>query len=220
MQQLFSVKNNNLTEENYIISNCVISNNLVLKNNKEIFTTGRKDVQSVLLSLYQFLKVDYPKFYKMDNLSKLGLLASEILLKDEALIQHFSPENIGLVLTNSNASIDADVKYFQSTKELASPALFVYTLPNIVIGEICIRNAFKGENAFFVFEDFNAAFLKHYVNDLFNNNVVQLCICGWVDVAVENYKAVLFLVSTKMQPHVLLFTEENMNGIFKSADRK
>ena len=107
-------------------------------------------------------------------------------------------------------------KYFQTIKKIASPALFIYTLPNIVIGEICIRNNFKGENSFFIFKDFNAAFIEQYVNDLFNNNIAKLCICGWVDVLAENYKAALFLVSKNKAQNAVLFTKENLDSIFKS----
>ncbi|MEP6465475.1 MAG: hypothetical protein ABJB05_04185 [Parafilimonas sp.] len=188
------------------------------KNNKQLFVEKADTIQSFLLAVYQFLKIDYPKFYKMDNLSKLGFLASEVLLKEQNL--NFAPEEIGLVLTNANASLDADIKYFQSTKQMASPALFVYTLPNIVMGEICIRNKFKGENSFFVFEDFNADFLVNYVSDLFNNNIYELCICGWIDVVQEDYTAALFLVSNNKAAEALLFTKENMNKLFKSAATK
>jgi len=205
-----------LTEEKYIISNCIIINDLAFKNNEVVFSAENKGLRTFLSSLYHHLKIDYPKFYKMDTLCKLGWLASEILIKNESLIKEFEPEEIGTVLTNANASLDTDLKYFETTKAIASPALFVYTLSNIVAGEICIRNNFKGENAFFVFEEFNAAFIKAYVDDLFTGKSIKLCICGWVDVLEENYKAVLYLVSTKKQEGVLLFTEENMNKIFRS----
>jgi len=199
----------------HIISSCVISNNIVAKNNEQIFSSDTDSVQSFLLSVYHHLKIDYPKFYKMDSLSKLGFLASEVLLKDEKdSIVHL--EKTGLVLCNANASLDADLKYFESAKEIASPALFVYTLPNIVMGEICIRNKFKGENAFFISEKFDAGFIHQYISELFANNILKLCVCGWVDLLQENYKAVLFLVSTKSKDEVLLFTEENMNSIFNS----
>ncbi|MEO8712525.1 MAG: hypothetical protein ABI405_10400 [Parafilimonas sp.] len=206
-----------MTEEKYIISSCVISNSSVLKNNEIIFSCNDDDLHSFLISLYHFIKTEYPKFYKMDNLSKLGFLASEILIKDEETVKKYKPGEIGIVLTNANSSLDADEKYFQSVKEIASPALFVYTLPNIVIGEICIRNNFKGENSFFVFENFNAAFIQQYVRDLFGNNIVQLCICGWVDVLGENYKAALFLVSKNKAQNAVLFNEENLDRIFKTV---
>jgi len=207
-----------LVEEKYIISACVISNNIAAKNNGIVFSAENKGLGSFLTSLYHHLQTDYPKFYKMDNLCKLGWLASEILIKDESCIKEFKPEEIGTVLTNANASLDTDLKYYATTKVIASPALFVYTLSNIVAGEICIRNKFKGENAFFVFEEFNAAFIKAYVDNLFANNSMKLCICGWIDVLGEDYKVVLYLVSTEKKEGMLLFTEENMNRIFKSAE--
>lgn len=202
-----------MTEEKYIISSCVIHNNIVCKNDEVIFSVSPNNFSAFLLSVYQFLKVDYPKFYKMDHLSKLGFLASEILLNKED-ISGYNHNKISIVLSNANSSLDADVKYFQSIKEFASPALFVYTLPNIVMGEISIRNKFKGENAFFIFENFNAALLCKYVDNLFNTHKTELCICGWVDVWEEEYKAVLYLVSTKAHEDVLLFNEKNLNKIF------
>ncbi|MEP6683263.1 MAG: hypothetical protein ABJA35_08385 [Parafilimonas sp.] len=206
-------------QEKYIISSCTISSNVILKNDQEIFSVKADKIQEFFLAVYHFLKIDYPKFYKMDNLSKLGFLASEILLKDENL-NEFEPANVGIVLTNANASLDADIKYFESLKDFASPALFVYTLPNIVTGEICIRNNFKGENSFFISEEFNAAFLEQYVTDLFKQNVVKICICGWVDVLDEEYKATLFLISENKHSKALLFSKGNMDTIFKSGERK
>lgn len=151
----------------------------------------------------------------MDNLSKLGFLASEVLLVN-ADINNYERSNVSIALSNSNSSLDTDIKYFDTVKDFASPALFVYTLPNIVLGEIAIRNKLKGENAFFISEKFNAELLCNYVNILFDAGKTDLCICGWVDVLEENYKAVLFLVSTKKRNAVLLFNKENLNNIFRS----
>jgi hypothetical protein len=71
----------------------------------------------------------------MDRLSKLGFLAAEVLLKEIKLVPKYRPEQIAVVISNSNASLDTDLKYFESTKTIASPALFVYTLSNIVAGK-------------------------------------------------------------------------------------
>jgi hypothetical protein len=152
----------------------------------------------------------------MDKLGKLGWLASEILLKDSFKKEDYLPEETGIVLSNANGSLDTDVKYFETAKDFASPSLFVYTLPNIVIGEICIRNHFKGENAFFVFEKFNPIFIEQYVSYLVNNNILQSCICGWIDVLKEEYKAVLYLIEKNNQPNALSFTTENILKIYQS----
>ena len=205
-----------MQQQAYIISHCTITNNSVYKNGEQLFDGEAENIQSFLLKAYRHLDIDYPKFYKMDNLSKLGFLASEYLLLDVPVVH--KQEEISIVLTNAHASLDTDVKYFHTTETGASPALFVYTLPNIVIGEICIRNKFKGENAFFVFETFNAAFTAQYVTDLFSSSNTKLCLCGWVDVLDETYKAALFLVSVNAAGNTLLFNEENMNRIFNRSD--
>ncbi|HEY4198825.1 MAG TPA: hypothetical protein VGM63_24965, partial [Mucilaginibacter sp.] len=104
--------------------------------------------------------------------------------------------------------------YFDSLKEFASPSLFVYTLPNIVIGEICIRNHFKGEHAFFIQDTFDAGFIAQQVSYLLDNDILQTCICGWVDVLDQDYKAVLYLVEKKNNNSVVPFSPENMDSIF------
>lgn len=150
----------------------------------------------------------------MDNLSKLGWLAAEILLKDDFHKYNYQPEEIGVVLANSNSSLDNDLKYFDTLKDIPSPSVFVYTLPNIVIGEICIRNNFKGEHAFFIHDSFNAGFIAQQVNYLLDNNILQACICGWVDVLEQDYKASLFLVEKKKGEQTVHFSATNMNSIF------
>jgi len=206
-----------LTDTLHITSHCIISNNVVYGNGKTVFENKGADVGAFVLSAYQFLEVKYPKFYKMDNLSKLGLLASEVLLKDSGISEKYKEQEVGIVLTNSNSSLDADIKYYDQAKTIASPALFVYTLPNIVIGEISIKNKFKGENAFFVFEQFDATFMHQYVAYLLNNNILQACICGWVDVLKEDYQVVLYLVEGAAGQTSVPFTVQNLNDIYLSA---
>ena len=150
----------------------------------------------------------------MDNLSKLGWLTAELLLQNSFDKSDYEPEDIGIILANANSSLDDDIKYFDSTKDIASPSLFVYTLPNIVIGEICIRNNFKGEHAFFIQDILDAGFIAQQVNYLLDKNILQVCICGWVDFLEQGYEAVLFLVEKKKEGQPVLFSAENMNSIF------
>ena len=140
-----------LKKDNYITASCIISDHVVYKNDVPVFENKDGSPAEFLLSVYRHFEINYPKFYKMDGLSKLGWLTTEVLLKDSLLNSKYLPEAIGVVLSNTNSSLDTDIKYYKSIKEIPSPSLFVYTLPNIVIGEICIRHNFKGENAFFYF---------------------------------------------------------------------
>ncbi|WP_321539372.1 hypothetical protein [Flavobacterium piscinae] len=86
----------------------------------------------------------------MDNLSKLAFLASEVLLSEQIIAE--AENNVALVFANRSSSLDTDVKFQQSIDDkenyYPSPAVFVYTLPNICVGEISIKHQLKSENAF------------------------------------------------------------------------
>jgi 3-oxoacyl-(acyl-carrier-protein) synthase len=207
------------TINNYITSSCVISNESVYKNGVLIFENKNVDLPAFLLSIYRDFELNYARFYKMDNLSKLGWLTSEILLKDSFEKENYKPEDIGIILSNANASLDSDLKYLKSVDDIPSPALFVYTLPNIMIGEICIRNNFKGEDAFFVAERFNTGFVEQYAGNLLNNNVMQCCVCGWVDVLDNKYKSALYLVEKIEKPTSIPFTSNNMSQVFEASEK-
>ncbi len=88
-----------------------------------------------------------------------------------------------------------------------------------MIGEICIRNGFKGENAFFVFDRFDANFIERYVTNLLDTEVLQVCICGWIELLENRHHAVLFLVE-KIANGINnnLFTVEYINKIYEIAN--
>jgi hypothetical protein len=205
-----------LSAGKYITASCHISNNSVYRNGVLLFSNAGADVSAFLHSVYTYFQINYSRFYKMDGLSKLGWLTSEILLQNLLQKDQYKPEDIGIVLSNTNASLDTDQKYLVSAKDIASPSIFVYTLPNIVTGEICIRNQFKGEGSFFLFEDFDPEFIKTYVSDLLDNDVLQACICGWIELLEDEYKAVLYLVEKKSNSESISFTTDNMLAIFEN----
>jgi hypothetical protein len=204
-----------LKTENYITASCIINNNIVYKNGLPLFEEKELELPEFLLAVYRHFELQYPKFHKMDNLSKLGWLANEVLLAGSFGKEKYKPEDVAIILSNANASLDTDIKYYETTKTIASPAQFVYTLPNIVIGEISIRHHFKGENAFFISEQFDTGFIEQYVSNLINNNILQCCICGWVDVLDKNYNATLFLIEKDKSANSVNFTKENLNKIYQ-----
>jgi len=167
-----------------------------------------------LLMVYKHFRFGYPKFYKMDNLSKLGWLATEVLLQNMDL-KTYQPHDVGIVLTNKSSSLDTDFKYFETVKTIASPALFVYTLPNIVIGEISIRHQLKGENVLFVTKKFDIGFMLQYVQGLFTAGSVQSCICGWLEYFGTTIEAAMYLVEKSDNGTAIPFTKENINKIYQ-----
>lgn len=193
----------------------VIRQNEVRRNGKVIFNSSEQHLAGFLGALHQFTGAKYQRFYKMDALSKLGWLAAEILLDETYRKNGYEPAKQGIILSNANSSLDTDIRYQESMATIPSPAIFVYTLPNIVIGEIAIRHGIKGENAFFIFEQFNADFIEQYVSVLLNNNILQACVCGWVDVLAEQYDAALFLVEKTGREGAQPFTAGIMNQIYQ-----
>jgi hypothetical protein len=134
----------------------------------------------------------------MDALSKLAFLAADILLKDNDLLNN-KKQNIAIVLSNRASSLDTDRKHRATISDkdnyYPSPAIFVYTLPNICIGEISIKHQLHSENSFFVFDQFNAQHLLINADYLIKNNKAEKVLCGWVDFDDKNYNAFLYLVS-------------------------
>jgi hypothetical protein len=194
----------------YITAYCSISRNKIFKDGQLVFEQPGS-VDDFLNAAYTNSEISYPKFHKMDQLCKLGILATEFLLKGSGHSGEYGETETGLVLCNANSSLDVDIKYAKTIQTGASPALFVYTLPNIVIGEISIRWRFKGENAFFVFKQFDGNFIEKYVKILFEDKLIKNCICGWVDILKEDYHASLFLVETADTENAIPFTAENLN---------
>ena len=154
---------------------------------------------ALLTELYRAYIGDYPKFFKMDTLSKLGFVASEMLLKDEGQERFVSREDRAVVLFNKTASLQADTNYQATIQDpenfFPSPAAFVYTLPNIVTGEIAIRNKYYGETSFIVMESCDAHIMARQLMNAFQDLMTQSILGGWLDCNDENhFEARLFLV--------------------------
>lgn len=62
-----------------------------------------------------------------------------------------------------------------------SPSLFVYTLPNIVTGEIAIRNHYYGETSFYVIDQDDPALIRSMAEEVILQGRAKSVICGWLD---------------------------------------
>lgn len=183
----------------YIKSFCTIQNNEIILNGETVFRTEPTVFSDFSKKAYQHLEMNYPKFFKMDNLSKLAFLGAELLLRAES--DTSKENNTALVFANKSSSLDTDVKYQNSISDsenyYPSPAVFVYTLPNICLGEISIKHQLKSENSFFIFADYDPAFMEKYSNILLQTQKADKVLCGWVEYYNEEYKAFLYLVDTQ-----------------------
>ncbi len=180
-----------------ITSYCRIKNNRIVVKGVEV-TLPKQDVPSYFFAdAYKHFEMNYPKFHKMDNLSKLGLIASDAALKGNDFLQRNKAETTAIIMANKASSLDTDRIHQQSINDkdhyLPSPATFVYTLPNIVIGEMAIKHKLTGENLFCICDAFDAQLLIDHTQITFDQET-KSAICGWVDYDNGNADSLIYLV--------------------------
>lgn len=169
-----------------------IRGNRIFLNGKGIFSGIGSIKKDFLKQAYKQLKLKYPKYHKMDQLSKLGILATAVLFRDIPV-----DPTTALVFSNSTSSLDTDRRHYESMKEIVSPAIFVYTLPNIVLGEISIKYKLQSENSFFISREFNGQLLKDYSQILLDTGKAAAVVSGWIDLKNEEYDVFLCYIEEK-----------------------
>ncbi len=147
-----------------------------------------KEHHSLLTTLYKQMIGNYPKFYKMDGLSRLGFVASEILLNAE---KGETDKERAIIFFNHSSSIASDRNYKESINDkdnyFPSPSIFVYTLPNIVTGEIAIRNHFHGETSFFILPDKDERMMEEILQASCRDAQSKSFLTGWIDYEDERH---------------------------------
>ena len=145
---------------------------------------------NILADIYKRHIGSYPKFYKMDRLSQLGFVASELLLNQEyPRLQQCADRAI--VLFNHSSSVWVDCEYAKSIAigddYFPSPSLFVYTLPNIVCGEIAVRNGYHTETSFYIIPNKDENIMHEVLTSTFLDDSLQSILAGWIDYEDESH---------------------------------
>lgn len=164
----------------------------------------------LLTELYRRYVDDYAKFFKMDELSKLGFVASELLLRACAMRASEdsafdgsdgfnSTDNRAVILFGRSGTVVTDRKYLATIKReddyYPSPSLFVYTLPNMVAGEIALRHGYHGETAFYLLPQRDDRLMHQVIETTMSDGQTTSALCGWVDCASDDqYEAYLELI--------------------------
>jgi hypothetical protein len=177
-----------------LINYCHISEAGVFLNGEQLNRIDAVDVSDDWKKqVYKQLKMDYPKFYKMDDLSKMTLLSIE-LLKQKVAFDKFEDDAVSILFANSKSSAYTDSQFIKSYAETSpSPSLFVYTLPNITTGELAIYMKWYGESKFFIQNEFTA----FPINDLLRieqRKGAKACLIGWVEKTEEKETCSLFFI--------------------------
>jgi hypothetical protein len=165
--------------------------------NGEVVSRRDKDSEdSWFKQIYKVQEFVYPKFYKMDSLSQAGFLASELLKRAyPSILGQYQDDEIAMVFANESSSAATDLRFLKSYEQngAPSPSLFVYTLPNIVLGEIAILNKWYGENMFAVLPKFAPDFFVNYSNILMSTGS-KAVLCGWIGIKEKQVNVFLFFV--------------------------
>jgi len=202
--------------EKLITGYCKLKNGKLILNGENLFEADIP-VDELLQKIVAEFEVKHPRFGKMDRLSKLGYTCAEILLQSLSDFKQYQPYEVSLIFANASSSLDTDFRFQKTLESIASPALFVYTLPNLVLAEICIKNGFKGENLFLVSDVPEANLFFEPINQLFAQNTAKACLAGWVEIVGESYNCTL--ISIEMPEHKsenqIEFNITNINKLFE-----
>ena len=140
-----------------------------------------------LTDIYKQQIGDYPKFYKMDLLTRLAFVATEKTHSNSPL--KGEDKKTALILFNHSSSIVADRQFFETIRDadnyFPSPSVFVYTLPNITTGEVAIRHHLCGETSFYILPDKDEDLMQQILEASIAGTNTKTVISGWVDAESE-----------------------------------
>ena len=199
---------------NYISTFCKIDSSAIWVDDQLVLENSNNSFADFAKLAYQNFEIKYPKFFKMDKLSKLAFLSASLVL--EKVVKAEQENNIALVFANKSASLDTDADYQKTIADrdnyFPSPAVFVYTLPNICVGEISIKYKLQSENIFFVTEKLDAELMFAYAETILMKEKANQVLCGWVELYEENYHSFVYLVGKTGQ---IEHSIENINNLHK-----
>lgn len=144
--------------------------------------------KDMLTELYRTLSSDYPRFYRMDVLSRLAFVAFELLRK---AMGEGTLSGCDAMLFNRSSSILSDRKH-QGTISVPGeffpgPATFVYTLPNVMLGEVAIRHDMKGATSLIILPEKDSTLMSQLVYAaMLKSSCPDGMVAGWIDCPDEN----------------------------------
>jgi len=118
-------------------------------------------------------KSECPRFGRADPLSKLALIAVELLDLRFPDMPDSRRRNTGVCLDTRFGSLSADLQFLQT----GSPNVFTYTLPSTAIGEICIRHKLQGPVRCFVSARAGTGTIIEEAVDLLGSGEAEACLC-------------------------------------------
>lgn len=100
-----------------VLRTVLVESSRILLNDKEVYSSDSGDFQDFIRSAFKAVCAPNMKFYKMDSLSKLGYVASEVLLDGI----EYGEEDCGLILSGVYGSLDTDIRHQQIMTQKQMP---------------------------------------------------------------------------------------------------
>lgn len=174
---------------------------LIIDGTRQTLPSDEKDW---LTAIYKQYVGSYPKFYKMDMLSRLAFVATEVLLQAEGKERFIDSDDRAVLMFNHSSSIQADRSYLATIADdencFPSPSVFVYTLPNMAIAEVAMRNLYHGETSLYILPERDDNTMQQVVLASLLDESTRSMITGWLDYEDnDHFEADLFIIenSTK-----------------------
>lgn len=180
------------------------------------YTSLKNLSTEALADLYRSKGIDYPKFFKMDALCKAGFLLAEDIVRGCGN-SPLAPDDTSVVVFTASGTYLTDVAFENTISDpdncFPSPSVFVYSLPNIVAGEIAIRHGFTNETAVYLSSNFSPSQIEDIVSDTLT--VASNVLVAWIEVTGSHPSAIMFLVSRNGNADMPDFNAENLEDIYK-----
>lgn len=143
---------------------------------------------ALVTEIFKKYLADGSRFFKMDLYSRLAYVGTSLLAKDA--LGASDPEDRAMVIFTQNGSVLADRKHlstFANPDEFfPSPAVFINTLPNVVLGEIAVKNTIKGETTLVILPARDEKAMQRIIDATVSATRPSVLICGWVDCDAED----------------------------------
>ncbi|MDR2222708.1 MAG: 3-oxoacyl-ACP synthase [Flavobacteriaceae bacterium] len=205
-----------MKEQKYSIAQwCTIADEVVRCNNAVVFEAEKGKFTAFAKAYYKSNAIDYPKFFKMDALSKLAIIGAECLLEKEECDK--PTQDIALLFSNASSSLDTDSKHSNSIKQedsfYPSPAVFVYTLANICMAEVSIKHKLQSEQVFFVSPRFDIDLMFEQATYLLNTKRAKKVMCAWVEYIEGTYQLFAYIVEAYTEDKIE-HTKHNIKDLY------
>lgn len=149
-----------------------------------LYVDGKEEMAMTagLNGLYRSLIADYPKFFKMDGFCKLGFIAAHILLSG---IPAEEKRKGAVVLFSRSGSLATDRRHQTAISDpgefFPSPSVFVYTLANILTGEIAIRHGINGETSCYLLDSPDPEIIDAIAGESLEHGGAPFVLTGWAE---------------------------------------